>query len=65
MKTLVLLLLLAFSAYSQSLAPVQHIFMQGNNINTVFSSDGTFNYDKVTMPYPRSGSSGRQLHNKD
>ena len=28
--------------------PVRNIFMQGNNINTVFRTDGTFNYDKVT-----------------
>ncbi len=35
--------------HSQSLAPAQSIFMQGNNINSVFSTDGIFNYDKVTF----------------
>jgi len=28
--------------------PVRSVFMQGNNINTVFRTDGIFNYDKVT-----------------
>jgi len=37
------------SVYSQSLAPTQSIFMQGNNINAVFRTDGYFNYDKVTF----------------
>jgi len=53
MKTLVyylfLLLIAASISYSQSLAPAQSIFMQGNNINTVFRTDGYFNYDKVTF----------------
>ena len=50
MKTITLLLfILSFDIYSQSLAPVQNIFMQGNNINAVFRTDGYFNYDKVTF----------------
>ena len=32
----------------QSLAPVNNIFMQANNLNTCIRSDGIFNYDKVT-----------------
>ncbi len=50
MKTLILVLLfLTLDINSQSLAPVQNIFMQGNNINAVFRTDGYFNYDKVTF----------------
>ncbi len=53
MKTLVnylfLLLIAASIIHSQSLAPAQTIFMQGNNINAVFRTDGYFNYDKVTF----------------
>ena len=50
MKTLILVLLFfTFDIYSQPLAPVQNIFMQGNNINAVFRTDGYFNYDKVTF----------------
>jgi hypothetical protein len=32
--------------YSQN---ITHSFMQGNNINAVFSSDGIFNYDRITF----------------
>jgi hypothetical protein len=49
MKTLMLLISLCSIVYGQSLAPVQNIFMQGNNINAVFRTDGYFNYDKVTF----------------
>ncbi len=50
MRTLILVLLfLTLNINSQSLAPVQNIFMQGNNINAVFRTDGYFNYDKVTF----------------
>ncbi|NOS85991.1 MAG: T9SS type A sorting domain-containing protein [Ignavibacteria bacterium] len=50
MKTLILVLLFfTLNINSQSLAPVQNIFMQGNNINAVFRTDGYFNYDKVTF----------------
>ncbi len=50
MKTITLLLfILSFNIYSQSLAPAQSIFMQGNNINAVFRTDGYFNYDKATF----------------
>jgi hypothetical protein len=37
------------------LAPIQQIFMQGNNINTTFRSDGIFNYDWITFPSKESG----------
>ena len=54
MKTLVYLIILLLAAasiiQSQSLAPAQSIFMQGNNINAVFRTDGYFNYDRVTFP---------------
>ncbi|MEO8512088.1 MAG: T9SS type A sorting domain-containing protein [Ignavibacteria bacterium] len=53
MKTLVYYLFLSMIAISitisQSLAPAQSIFMQGNNINSVFRTDGYYNYDKVTF----------------
>jgi len=53
MKTLryylTLLLIAASISHSQSLAPAQSIFMQGNNINAVFRTDGYFNYDKFTF----------------
>ncbi len=49
MRTLILLFIISTSIYSQSLAPAQSIFMQGNNINSVFRTDGIFNYDKVTF----------------
>ena len=50
MKTLTFILLfLTLDITSQPLAPVQNIFMQGNNINAVFRTDGYFNYDKVTF----------------
>jgi hypothetical protein len=31
-----------------TLAPINNVFMQANNINTCFRSDGVFNYDKIT-----------------
>jgi len=37
------------------LAPIQQIFMQGNNINTTFRSDGIFNYDFITFPSSDAG----------
>ena len=50
MKTIItLLMLFAIDLYSQSLAPVQSVFMQGNNINSVFMTNGILNYDKVTF----------------
>ncbi len=49
MKTLILFIAISCTVYSQSLAPVQNIFMQGNNINAVFRTDGYFNYDKFTF----------------
>ncbi len=56
MKTLTLFLLfLTLNVNSQSLAPAQSIFMQGNNINAVFRTDGYFNYDKVTFTGTSSG----------
>ena len=56
MKTIYLLILfLSYNVYSQALAPAQSIFMQGNNINAVFRTDGYFNYDKVTFTYGAAG----------
>ena len=56
MKTFILILLaFSLSINAQSLAPAQSIFMQGNNINAVFRTDGYFNYDKVTFS---SGAAG-------
>jgi hypothetical protein len=54
MKTVTFIILfltmeISLNIYSQSLAPAQSIFMQGNNINAVFRTDGYFNYDKVTF----------------
>lgn len=46
------LILLAASisiVQTQHLAPAQNIFMQGNNINTCFRTEGIFNYDWVTF----------------
>ena len=48
-KITLLIILISCSLHSQSLAPVQSIFMQGNNINSVFRTDGIMNYDKVTF----------------
>ncbi len=36
-------------------APVGNSFLQVNNINTVFRSDGLFNYDKITFPSNEAG----------
>jgi hypothetical protein len=56
MKTIILILLItAINLHSQSLAPVQNIFMQGNNINAVFRTDGYFNYDKITFSGGQAG----------
>ena len=43
------LLFFNFALAQNNLPPVQHIFMQGNNINTVFRTNGIFNYDGVTF----------------
>ncbi|HJY63550.1 MAG TPA: hypothetical protein VJ455_05285, partial [Ignavibacteria bacterium] len=37
------------------LSPIQQLFMQGNNINTTFRSDGIFNYDWITFPTKEAG----------
>ncbi|NOS85563.1 MAG: hypothetical protein HOP31_10520, partial [Ignavibacteria bacterium] len=59
MKTLVnylfLLLIAASIIHSQPLAPAQSIFMQGNNINAVFRTDGYFNCDRVTFSGSAAG----------
>ena len=56
MKTIIILLvLLVIDIYPQSFAPVQSVFMQGNNINSVFMTNGIFNYDKVTFPSSQAG----------
>src|SRR5262245_22072716 len=36
-------------------ASIQQVFMQGNNINTTFRSDGIFNYDFVTFTSADAG----------
>ena len=36
-------------------ASVQNNFLQVNNINTVFRSDGLFNYDKITFTSAQAG----------
>lgn len=56
----VLILFLASGSFSKeregsllniesSFAPAQSIFLQSGNINTVFRTDGYFNYDKITF----------------
>ena len=56
MKTsIILLMLIVIDVCSQSLAPVQPVFMQGNNINSVFMTNGTFNYDKTTFSGSTAG----------
>jgi hypothetical protein len=37
------------------LAPVSNNWLQVNNINTIFRSDGYFNYDKITYPGGEAG----------
>jgi hypothetical protein len=39
----------------QSLAPVSNVFIQTNNINSVFRSDGIFNLDKITFSSSTAG----------
>ncbi|MBZ0203383.1 MAG: hypothetical protein K8I03_10255, partial [Ignavibacteria bacterium] len=56
MKT-ILILLLCLTSFSQEALPPQQIFMQGNNINTCFRTNGIFNYDFVTFPSPDAGMS--------
>jgi hypothetical protein len=46
-KISLLILFFSINVYSQSLAPAQSIFMQGNNINSVFMTDGFYNFDYV------------------
>ncbi len=48
-KIILLLMTVSYCVNAQSLAPTQSIFMQGNNINAVFRTDGYFNYDKFTF----------------
>jgi hypothetical protein len=38
-----------------TMAPIGNIFMQPNNINTVFRTDGIFNYDKITFTSADAG----------
>ncbi len=51
----IILLIAASINFSQDLPPVQHVFMQGNNINSVFATNGIFNYDKVTFTGSTAG----------
>ena len=56
MKTLIILISFTFAElFGQNFAPVQDIFMQGNNINAVFRTDGIFNYDWVTFQSKEAG----------
>ncbi len=54
-KIITLFMLFVIDIYSQSLAPVQSVFMQGNNINSVFMTNGILNYDKVTFTGSQAG----------
>ncbi len=53
--TLLILFILIMESPSQVYAPAQNIFMQGNNINTCFRTDGISNYDWVTFPDKDAG----------
>jgi len=55
MKSIICIIALQITLFSQSPAPIQTYFMQGNNINTVFSTDGIFNYDKISFPSMDAG----------
>ncbi|MBZ0204215.1 MAG: T9SS type A sorting domain-containing protein [Ignavibacteria bacterium] len=55
MKAILLILIISSIAFSQSLAPVQTFFMQGNNINVSFSTNGIMNYDLISFPSPDAG----------
>ena len=50
-----MILLLTGCVYSQSNAPVQSVFMQGNNINTVFITNGIFNLDRESFTSLEAG----------
>ena len=49
-RILLLFMMFAAELSSQSLAPVQPVFMQGNNINSVFYNNCVFNRDNSTFP---------------
>jgi Secretion system C-terminal sorting domain len=53
--TLFILFLFVLESPSQVYAPAQSIFMQGNNINTCFRTDGISNFDKVNFTYGGAG----------
>jgi len=55
MKTILITIILTLSIYAQGSNPIRNIFMQGNNINTVFRTNGIFNYDWVTFPTSDAG----------
>jgi len=55
MKLIIFIIALQITLFSQSLAPIQTYFMQSNNINTAFSTDGIFNYDKISFPSSDAG----------
>lgn len=55
-RIIFILILLQFQLfYSQETLPPQQIFMQGNNINTCFKTNGIFNYDFLTFPSSSAG----------
>ena len=51
MRTIILIIFFTYSILAQGGNPIRNIFMQGNNINTVFRTDGIFNFDWVSF-YP-------------
>jgi len=55
MKTLILIIAVAASSIPTPASIPQNYFMQGNNINTCFRTDGIFNYDFVTFPSSDAG----------
>jgi hypothetical protein len=55
-KLFYLLILLALqNVYSQMAPGVRSFFMQGNNINTILSTDGVFSYDRITFTSSEAG----------
>lgn len=55
MKAILMIVFASSIIFSQDLAPIQSVFMQGNNINTVFNTNGIMNYDFVTFPSSDAG----------
>lgn len=49
MKKIIFILFIAVTQniYPQMVPGIKNVFMQGNNINTILSTDGVFNYDRT------------------